>query len=148
MLAAQKKVEVTGGWKEFTTRTGEKIRFFVPLGTKRKRRYCPTCKTTFAVCPYEEHLRIVHHFYCSNRCKATISRGCPYLRNEIPPPGCGTMVGRHRTCGSCVNFSKRIVNPNQPNLGVCTAFPNTYVWKDSHYADECPKYVNRTHKNR
>jgi len=142
------KIQITGGWKEFKTRNGKIIRFFVPLGTKRKRRYCPTCKTTFMVCPYEEHLRLVHHFYCSNRCLATKGKGCPYLNEKIEPPGCGTIVGRHRTCGSCIYFSRKTINPNQKGLGICLAFPNTYVWKNSQYADVCEKYVNRTHKNR
>jgi len=145
--------KLTGGWKKFKTRDGKIIEFFVPLGTKRKRRYCPKCKTTFNVCPFEENKRLVHHFLCSNRCKI-INGMCQYtymskqLGIKIEPPTCGTIVGRHRTCGSCLHFSRKKVNPEQPEIGICKAYPNTYTSRKSTIADTCPKYINRTHKNK
>ena len=138
------KDRTNGGWKKFKTRDGKVVEFFVPLRKRRKRRYCPTCKTTFNVCPFEEKNRLVHHYYCSNRCEI-INGLCKYTYIsqqtgiKVEPPTCGTIVGKHRKCSSCLHFRKR------KNGGYCKKL-NVYVLPSTN-ADDCPHYINRTHKN-
>ena len=139
------KDKTDGGWRRFKTRNGKVVEFFVPLRKRRKRRYCPKCKTTFSVCPFEENSRLVHHYYCSNRCKI-INGLCKYTYIsqqtgiKVEPPTCGTIVGKHRKCSSCIYFRKR------KNGGYCKKL-NAYV-KPSTNADDCPYYVNRTWRNK
>ena len=91
-------LKIQGGWKQFYTSNGKLVRFYVPLGVKRRRGYCPKCKVWFTLCPLEEKLPIYHHYFCANRCKLTPNGRCQYTAMGLKPPSCGAEIGRIPKC--------------------------------------------------
>jgi len=140
--------------KTFLMKNNKVISFKVPLG-RRKRRYCPTCKRTFPLCPFEQNQRIVHHYLCSTRCKPTLDGRCPYTIKGTKPPTCGTLIGRKRTCKSCLHYRKSGKCTIKEALAIrrdgltqptpITPNNTTYVEPNT---EACIHYVNRTHKNK
>ena len=129
-------LKVQGGWKQFYISNGKLVRFYVPLGVKRRRGYCPKCKVWFTLCPFEEKLPIYHHYLCANRYRLTPDGKCQYVAMGLKPPSCGAEIGRAPKCKSCLYFAKATADTACPIL----TFHNPET-------ESCELYVHHSCKN-